>query len=217
MFWQVRIQVQPFDLPLPFRYIAPFFSGRIDMADCARCGGTGSIPDFIGGGLGGETCGDCGGSGRDPKSSEAVPAPDRGSGYVVTLGRYRTIKEAVAAGRYFNTDDSINDDNFPEPPPRAGKARLELVHFGKNLMISEIKSHLSARLLEPAGIWHLLAFGEQYDVQESVVALGSPRVISGDRFIPCIYAFSGIRDLHLHYEVLGARWHASYRFLAVRK
>jgi hypothetical protein len=185
------------------------------MSDCERCEGKGRIPDYLGGRLG-EICPDCGGIGR---SALSVPAGER-EGYIVTLGRHRTIEGAVAAGGYIYVGSDINGINFPEPPPAAGEAELEPVHLGRPLTTDQALAELARRGLRSAGIWELLAFGERYpDFQRrfQIVALSSFQSIVSFRFFPYLDSSRVFRFLCLYWDLPGDEWPDDIRFLGYRR
>jgi hypothetical protein len=192
------------------------------MASCERCNGKGRIPDFLGGRLGGERCGDCGGTGRVPGSAQsALTGGQKRDTYLVSLGRHRTVEETVAAGCYDWVNDDVNTVNFPEPPPRRGDVWLELIHLNALLTTAEVGDRLFALGLVPAGLWHLLALGEEYpEIQRKipVVALGSSWVdpYRGHR-VPLLYGSAGDRSLSLDWAIPDSKWDISYQFLIVRK
>ncbi|MFH1047832.1 MAG: hypothetical protein V1738_06025 [Patescibacteria group bacterium] len=188
------------------------------MDSCQRCNGKGTIPDFLGGRLGGEACADCGGTGRAPGS--AISALATGGTYRITVDRGRTLGEAIAAGRYDSVDSDINSRNYSEPSPVPGEAEAVLVHLDRVATTAEAEAGIAHPGLRPVTLWELLAFGERYpDVQRQfpVIALGSSWIDSyGGRVVPLLFGCSGGRGLGLSWDDPGDIWLDDCRFLAVR-
>lgn len=146
--------------------------------------------------------------------------------YVVdcTMSLADMIRLAGFESGQFNTD--ITEYRFPIA--RAGLAdewEFKVFWFGENVegFSSEgakgrIEKEDSFNPWQVAGIEHLLTYG-QYNPNEQlkypIVALGSVGWVNGFRSVPCLIMFRSGRYLSL--GRLANKWHAGYRFLAVRK
>jgi len=131
----------------------------------------------------------------------------------------RSVKEAIAAGKYDYVNDNINGKNFQAHESDFGDKYLVPVWFDVLATSGDVVREMEKSMnLRPATLMELLAFGEKYPDEQRkfpIIALGSSCVIDGRRSVPCLNGHDFNRELGLGYWDGG--WHACYRFLAVRK
>jgi len=159
--------------------------------------------------------------------------------YRIAVDWNRSLAQMIEAGRYDWVNPDITRENFPLTPPPAetsgpdagpyrtsgknGDAETEalLVHYGKYMTTRAIEADLDRRGLRPATLAELLVLGEKHpdlQLRFSIVALGSFWVYrDGNRDVPCLFGYSGERELSLRWGDPVFGWHGRYRFLAVRK
>lgn len=138
--------------------------------------------------------------------------------YSVTVDYSKSIADMVALGRYDWKNSDVNDKNFRAVGSGIVAYDLTLVHLNRNATDEEVITEIARRGLEPAGLSHLLAFGEKYpDIQRQfpIVEMRDSCRNFGSRAVAYLYEYVGERDLNLY--DLGGRWHSRCRFLAVRK
>lgn len=139
--------------------------------------------------------------------------------YPVTVNYDLSFKGMVRAGGYDWVNSDITQKNFPIEGDGTLEVTIELVHFDRYMTADEALFELDKRGLRAATLPELLAFGETHpDVQREfpIIALGSVwQSRSGRRYVPCLWSRSDERFLDLGWFEF--RWHAVYRFAAVRK
>ena len=118
------------------------------------------------------------------------------SNYSVMVDYKKPVSEYLEDANYDSVNSNIVDENFPIKPICCTEycewyhkpAELQLLHFGRQVTIEEVKNELDKQALLPANIWELLAFGIAYpDPQRKfqIVALGSSWTRSdGARYVP---------------------------------
>lgn len=135
--------------------------------------------------------------------------------YPVTVDHGKTIEEMVAAGQYRKVHEDINSRNFPiRNDGKVERCRLEIVHFNCATTIGAVDYYLDLRIMRPATLAELLAFGAAYPEIRPVfpiIAVGSIWDGYGTWIVP-----------HLDSGGLGtgcgnSKWSEFCRFLAVRR
>ncbi|MFH1047833.1 MAG: hypothetical protein V1738_06030 [Patescibacteria group bacterium] len=114
--------------------------------DCPRCSGSGKIPDFLGGRLGGEACADCGGTGRAPGSLRLKPAD-------VKICCSRTFEESITDWMFTDFTD------FTQP---FVKVDLFQVQYDKDMTTAEVEANLARLGLRPVSLRDLMGHPAGY-------------------------------------------------------
>lgn len=130
----------------------------------------------------------------------------------------RSLRDAVAAGRYDYVNENIKEDDFPAHEHEQGKKEVafRLFHFNRYIESDEAIVEMDKQGFRPASLREMLVYREaNSDLQRQfpIIALLSVWVdpISGRRSVPALWG-SG-----LCLDDFGHRWSSHYRFLAVRK
>lgn len=139
--------------------------------------------------------------------------------HTVTVNYDLSIADMIAAGRYDQKSDEINELNFPTQGRGTNKAEITLFHFGERVYTDAVLAELDKHGYRPATLPELLALGaDQTDLlrQFPIVALGSIVPTQGCDFDSAYLDwYRGERYLLLHSDWRG--WGHNYRFAAVRK
>ena len=138
--------------------------------------------------------------------------------YTLTINYNRSVEDGVKAGKYDWSNSDITSSHFSSEETGTKEVSIELIHFGRDMVIDEALSELDRMGLRPATIKELLPLGEKHpDLQKEfpIIALASVwRSPFGYRRCACLDGFGSGRGLHLCW--VGSRWLDNCRFAAVR-
>ncbi len=140
--------------------------------------------------------------------------------FQIVIGQYKTTEEAVAAGKYDWSNDSINNKNFPYRSRPKGKRKIVLFEFDYDPTSEQVLAEAERQGLARPDYEDALDFGEQHpDIQleqRPVVFLHEPWQDSGvSRDVVVLLGGSSGRDLDL--RSFDDKWLRRCRFAFVRK
>lgn len=139
--------------------------------------------------------------------------------FCLVVGQHKTTEDAIKAGKYDWSNNSINSLNFPMRSQSAGKRMVELIEFDHNPTSEEVFVEAEKRGLERPVYEDAFNFGEQFpDKQRErpIVFLHEPwQNPYGDGRVIVLSGLSSERSLNLDY--FDGRWDRGCVFAFVRK
>lgn len=121
------------------------------------------------------------------------------------------LTELIKSRKFDWVNSSITDNLF-ESPKEIG-TDFKLFHFNMSISSEDAVKEMAVAGYRPAHVWELLTWNE-WNENDSVVALGSVGEVDGDRYVPYLRGNDSERGLGLRWWDYD--WDAYCRFLGVR-
>lgn len=142
---------------------------------------------------------------------------------VLIVDYNKTIKQAIADGRYDQKNGNITAENLPISKEMVGTGTVvyaKLFHFNRHISSDDAISKMDEAGYRPANLMELLTLGILFPESQRqflIVALGSIwRDSHDDPCVPLLNITKSKRELDLGW-FNESWWNANYRFLAIKK
>ncbi len=137
----------------------------------------------------------------------------------VTIGGYKSLEDAIEAGKYDRCNPDITSEHFPLSGNGQKKdIEITLVHRDKSEQSQNLIDEMDEVGYRPATHEEFLALGAQHpELQRKfpIIALGADAQVDGHRSVLVLHDWDGERKLSLSW--FGHDWPQRCRFAFVRK